>query len=82
MPASISIVDSTVRASQLGRPNSLSHTPIPRPTGNATLMPMITIARVPMSGSRNPPVSLWEKPADGEVTNSSGRTNRTPCTIR
>ena len=58
VPASISIVDSTTRASAAGRPNSLSQTAIAIPTGTAIAIDMIAITTVSSSGSKNPPVWL------------------------
>ena len=40
----------------VGRPNSLSHTAIPTPTGNATAIAIAPTITVPSNGSRKPPV--------------------------
>ena len=78
VPAIISMVDSATRASANGRPNSLSHTPTPMPTGAAIAIAIPPTRNVPTSGSRNPPVSASSKPGAGWVTKSSGRTYLTP----
>ena len=72
-PASISTVDSATRASAVGRPNSLSQTAIPTPTGVAIAIANDPTIRVPSSGSRKPPVWLSLTPAAGLVTSRFGR---------
>ena len=81
-PASISTVDSTTRASAVGRPYSLSQTATPTPTGPAMPIAIPATRKVPIRGPRNPPVSFWLKPTWGLVQISSGRRYRMPCTAR
>jgi hypothetical protein len=73
VPASISTVDSATRASAVGHPNSLNQTPTPIPAGSAIASARQATARVPIIGSKKPPLSDSEKPAAGEVTSSSRR---------
>ena len=65
VPATISIPDSTARASPLGRPYSVSQTAIPTPTGAAIAVPRTATTKVPRTGSRKPPLSPWPSPAWG-----------------
>ncbi len=65
VPATISTPDSTARASEDGRPYSVSQTAIPTPTGAAIAVAITVSARVPSSGSRKPPLLLWSRPAWG-----------------
>ena len=55
VPATISMLDSTTRASQLGRPYSAIHTALASASGSASTMPITVSSMVPISGSRNPP---------------------------
>ena len=43
-------------------------------------MPIAATMKVPISGSRKPPVSAWVKPVFGEVVISSGRRYWIPLT--
>ncbi len=56
-PATISIADSTVRASHAGRAYSESQVAIPTPSGAAISVPIAVTISVPMIGSMKPP--LW-----------------------
>jgi hypothetical protein len=80
VPAIISTVDSTMRASAKGRPNSLSQTAIATPSGRAIAIPIRPTRRVPTRGSRKPPVSDSLKPVFGALVSSSGRTYLIPWT--
>jgi hypothetical protein len=62
IPAIASIVDSAIRASAVGRPYSSSQTAIPTPIGRRRHRHRAD-DRVPISGSRMPPVVAWLKPA-------------------
>ena len=79
-PASISTDDSATRANPVGRPNSLSHTAIPIPTGVAIAIANNPTITVPRSGSRKPPVWLSLTPGAGLVTSRFGRRYRIPST--
>ena len=52
VPATISTPDSTARASQAGRPYSLSQTAVATPIGNAISVPIAVRMKVPYIGSR------------------------------
>src|SRR2546423_15510282 len=80
IPASISIADSVARASEKGRPYSLSHTAITTPSGKAIAVPSIAMTTVPINGSKKPPVWLSENPAVGLVTSSDGERYLMPWT--
>src|ERR1700685_952251 len=55
VPATISMLDSTTRASQVGRPYSAIQTALASASGSASAMPMIVSTIDPSSGSRKPP---------------------------
>ena len=73
MPAIASIVDSVIRASAAGRPNSTSQTAIPIPAGSAIEIPITATIRVPKRASEKPPVCAWVKPEVAGVTSIEGR---------
>ena len=78
IPAIASMVDSATRASAVGRPYSESQTAIPTPAGRAIAIAIAPTIRVPISGSRMPPVVAWLKPALGAVVSRSRLTKRSP----
>ena len=65
-PPTISIADSTARASPAGRPYSTSHTAIATPSGPAIAVPIAVTSSVPSIGSRKPPVALCLTSAVGD----------------
>ena len=71
VPATISTPDSTARASQEGRPYSVSQTAIPTPTGAAIAVPITVRTSVPSIGSRKPPLLLWSRPTSGWLKSRS-----------
>ena len=72
VPANISTVDSTTRASAAGRAYSLSHTATPMPIGVAIASAVTVTRMVPSRSARNPPVSFWVFPTFGLVQSRSG----------
>ncbi len=62
-PASVSIADSTARASHEGRPYSDSHAASATPSGAAIPIPTAVTMNVPISGSRKPPA--WPSLSEG-----------------
>ncbi len=73
VPATISMLDSTTRASQLGRPYSAIHTALATASGSARTMPMTVSSSVPSSGSRKPPEPAWLELTCGRLNSRPGR---------
>ena len=61
VPAMISMLDSTTRASRAGRPYSTIHSAQPIASGVASSRPISVRISVPNSGSRKPPLPAWER---------------------
>ncbi len=74
VPATTSMLDSTTRASQLGRPYSDSHTALASASGSANAMPISVNSSVPSSGSRKPPDPAWVVLGSGRLKIRLGRT--------
>ena len=78
VPAITSMPDSTIRASQVGLPYSVSQTAVAMPSGAAITIAPTTISSVPRIGSRKPPDFAWSTAASGRLKSSSGRRNCSP----
>jgi hypothetical protein len=79
-PATISIADSTARASHAGRAYSDSHAAMPTPIGAAITVPIADTIKVPTIGSLKPPLCDWFSDGAGEVTNMLRRRKDRPST--
>ena len=69
VPATISMPDSTARASHEGRPYSTIQIAVATASGVAIAIPMTVSRTVPRIGSRKPPEDFWSAEGCGrEVT--------------
>ena len=73
VPATISMLVSTKRASQDGRPYSTIQTAAETARGVASATPISVSRAVPRIGSRNPPVPACDVPTCGRLSSRLGR---------